>query len=205
MNPSPEQLKNLREEEAILVKSVEAHSSPIGVLKIDLAVRRCWDQWTKETSFTRRPGSERPLQTSLREDPQIIQHARVEPIASFAAIQTHTTPSLRPLCLLEPLLGAWLKDIWYHGVHYVCCQWHPATDTSIESGVTHDEIGLQRNGTRSSSAMNLDSTRAAMTIVFVSGSPAMNASILPSLNSHTPLLQLVLWYGVPLLTIHSHP
>ncbi|GFW68789.1 uncharacterized protein TNCV_3640031 [Trichonephila clavipes] len=25
------------------------------------------------------------------------------------------------LCLLEPYDGAWLKDIWDHSGHYVCC------------------------------------------------------------------------------------
>ncbi|GFU46348.1 transposable element Tcb2 transposase [Trichonephila clavipes] len=30
----------------------------------DCVVRRCWDQWIREISFTRRPGSERPRQTS---------------------------------------------------------------------------------------------------------------------------------------------
>lgn len=61
----------------------------------DFTVRRCWDQWTEETSFTRRPGSGRPRQTSRREDRHIIRHARVEPTASLAAIQTQAAPSLR--------------------------------------------------------------------------------------------------------------
>ncbi|GFX64830.1 transposable element Tcb2 transposase [Trichonephila clavipes] len=31
----------------------------------DCVVRRCWDQWIREMSFTRRQGSGRPLQTNL--------------------------------------------------------------------------------------------------------------------------------------------
>ncbi|GFV35533.1 transposable element Tcb2 transposase [Trichonephila clavipes] len=31
-------------------------------------VRRYWDQWIREMSFTQRPGSRRPRQTSRRED-----------------------------------------------------------------------------------------------------------------------------------------
>ncbi|GFX67924.1 transposable element Tcb2 transposase [Trichonephila clavipes] len=33
----------------------------------DCVLRRCWDQWIREMSFTRRPGSGRPRQTSRRE------------------------------------------------------------------------------------------------------------------------------------------
>ncbi|GFU24279.1 transposable element Tcb2 transposase, partial [Trichonephila clavipes] len=33
----------------------------------DCVVRRCWDQWIREMSFTPRPGSGRPRQTSGRE------------------------------------------------------------------------------------------------------------------------------------------
>ncbi|GFW82858.1 transposable element Tcb2 transposase [Trichonephila clavipes] len=34
----------------------------------DCVVKRCWDQWIREMSFTRRPGLGRPRQTSRRED-----------------------------------------------------------------------------------------------------------------------------------------
>ncbi|GFV88615.1 retrovirus-related Pol polyprotein from transposon TNT 1-94 [Trichonephila clavipes] len=37
----------------------------------DCVVKRCWNQWIREMSFTRRPGSERPRQTSRQEDPHI--------------------------------------------------------------------------------------------------------------------------------------
>ncbi|GFU66727.1 transposable element Tcb2 transposase [Trichonephila clavipes] len=53
----------------------------------DCVVRRCWDQWIREMSFTRRQGSGRPQQTSRREDRHIVRNARVQPTASWAAIQ----------------------------------------------------------------------------------------------------------------------
>ncbi|GFV96590.1 uncharacterized protein TNCV_3260541 [Trichonephila clavipes] len=37
----------------------------------DCVVRRCWEQWIREMSFTRRPGSESPRQTSRRKDRHI--------------------------------------------------------------------------------------------------------------------------------------
>lgn len=60
----------------------------------DCVVRRCWDQWTREMSCTRRPGSGRPRQTSRREDRHIVRNARVQPTASSAAIQAQVAPSL---------------------------------------------------------------------------------------------------------------
>ncbi|GFW39653.1 transposable element Tcb2 transposase [Trichonephila clavipes] len=41
-------------------------------------------------SFTRRPDSGRPRQTSRREDYHIVRNARVKPTASSAAIQAHS-------------------------------------------------------------------------------------------------------------------
>ncbi|GFS76133.1 transposable element Tcb2 transposase [Trichonephila clavipes] len=38
----------------------------------DLTVRRFWDQWTEETSFTRRPSSGLSRQTTRQEDRHII-------------------------------------------------------------------------------------------------------------------------------------
>ncbi|GFX10318.1 transposable element Tcb2 transposase [Trichonephila clavipes] len=52
---------------------------------------------------------------------------------------------------------------------------------SVWSSAAHEETGLQRNGTRSSLAMNPDSISAVMTVVFVCGDPGVNASILPLL------------------------
>ncbi|GFX03831.1 transposable element Tcb2 transposase [Trichonephila clavipes] len=43
-----------------------------------LTVRRCWDQWTEETSFTDQPSPGRPRQTSVREDHHIIRHAMLD-------------------------------------------------------------------------------------------------------------------------------
>ncbi|PRD36435.1 UNVERIFIED_CONTAM: hypothetical protein NCL1_08724 [Trichonephila clavipes] len=37
----------------------------------DCVVMRCWDQWMRVMSFTRRPGSGRLRQTSRREDRHI--------------------------------------------------------------------------------------------------------------------------------------
>ncbi|GFX46129.1 transposable element Tcb2 transposase [Trichonephila clavipes] len=58
----------------------------------DCVVRRCWDLWIRKMSFTRRPGSGRPRQTSRREDRHIVRNTRVQLIASSAAIQAQVVP-----------------------------------------------------------------------------------------------------------------
>ncbi|GFV97649.1 transposable element Tcb2 transposase [Trichonephila clavipes] len=76
----------------------------------DCVVRRCFDQWIREISFTRRPGSGSPRQTSRQED----RHNRVQPSASSATIQAQVTTSLgapvssrkRRRCLIEGHLGS---------------------------------------------------------------------------------------------------
>ncbi|GFX01651.1 transposable element Tcb2 transposase [Trichonephila clavipes] len=55
----------------------------------DCVVRKCLDQWIREMSFTRRPGSGRPRQTSHQEDCHIVRNAQVQPTTSSAAIQAY--------------------------------------------------------------------------------------------------------------------
>ncbi|PRD25954.1 UNVERIFIED_CONTAM: Transposable element Tcb2 transposase [Trichonephila clavipes] len=57
-------------------------------------VARCWDHCIREMSFTRRPGSGRPRQTSRREDRNIVRNTRVQPTASSAPIQAQIACSL---------------------------------------------------------------------------------------------------------------
>ncbi|GFT10772.1 uncharacterized protein TNCV_1944321 [Trichonephila clavipes] len=62
--------------------------------RCDCVVRRCWDQWILEMSFTRRPGSGRPSQTSRRVDRHFVRNARVRPPDSSANIQAQGAPLL---------------------------------------------------------------------------------------------------------------
>ncbi|GFU57859.1 transposable element Tcb2 transposase [Trichonephila clavipes] len=57
-------------------------------------VRRCWDQWIREMSFSRRPGEGYPGQNSRQEDHHIVRNARLQPTASSATIQPQVAPSL---------------------------------------------------------------------------------------------------------------
>ncbi|GFU93788.1 transposable element Tcb2 transposase [Trichonephila clavipes] len=68
----------------------------------DCVVRRCWDQWIQEMSFTRRSGSGCRQQTSRRED-RLIRPLRVLPLS----------PTHRRLRLeWRPALGNWTAAEW---------------------------------------------------------------------------------------------
>ncbi|GFT91534.1 transposable element Tcb2 transposase [Trichonephila clavipes] len=92
------QYKQLSHERGRILGMMEAGWSARRVARqlchSDCVVKRCWDQWIREISFSRRPGSRRPEQTSLREDRRIVRNARVQPTASSAAIQAQIAPSL---------------------------------------------------------------------------------------------------------------
>ncbi|GFU08007.1 transposable element Tcb2 transposase [Trichonephila clavipes] len=60
----------------------------------DCVVRKCWNQWIREISFTQRPGSGRPRQTGRREDRHIVRNVQLQPTASSAAIQAQVALSL---------------------------------------------------------------------------------------------------------------
>ncbi|GFT87559.1 hypothetical protein TNCV_3771761 [Trichonephila clavipes] len=50
------------------------------------------------------------------------------PTASSAAIQAQVALLLASPVSTQPYEGAWLKDIWDRGDHYVCClEAHPST------------------------------------------------------------------------------
>ncbi|GFS65333.1 HTH_Tnp_Tc3_2 domain-containing protein, partial [Trichonephila clavipes] len=134
-------------------------------------------------SFTRRPGSGRPRQTSRLEDHHIVRNARVQPTASSTTIQSQVAPSLG-----VPVSSRTIRRHLAEGHLGSRCPLRvlPLTPThrrSVWSGASHEETGLQLNGTRPSLAMNPDSISTVMKIVFVCGDPVMNTSILPLLYS----------------------
>ncbi|GFW16169.1 transposable element Tcb2 transposase [Trichonephila clavipes] len=123
-------------------------------------------------SFTRRPGSGRPRQTSRREVRHIVRNARVQPTASFAAIQAQVAHSLGTFVssrtiqrrLAERHLGSRcpLRVLPLTPTHR-----RPPIDASVWSGAAHEETGLQWNGTRSSLVTSLDSISTVMTQQYV--------------------------------------
>ncbi|GFV43103.1 transposable element Tcb2 transposase [Trichonephila clavipes] len=93
-----EQLSQFERRSIIGMLEVVWSARPLArqLCRSDCVVRKCGNQCIRGMSFTGRQGSGRSRQTSRQEDRHI-----------------------GPLCFLEPYEGAWLKDIWDRGAHYV--------------------------------------------------------------------------------------
>ncbi|GFS54898.1 transposable element Tcb2 transposase [Trichonephila clavipes] len=131
----------------------------------DCVERRCWDQWIREISFIRRPGSGRPRQTSRREDHHIGPVSSRTIRRRLAEGHLGSRPPLRVLPLTPTQLRLSLK-------------WCRAQGNWTEAEWNHVAFSDETR-------FNLSSD----TIVFVWGDPVVNASILPLLD--TPPSQLV--------------
>ncbi|GFX81316.1 transposable element Tcb2 transposase [Trichonephila clavipes] len=157
----------------------------------DCVMRRCCDQWIREMSFTRRPGSGCPRQTSRQKDPHILRNARVQPTASSAAIQAQVAlsrgapvssrtirrrlfeghlGSRRPLRVL-PLTPTRRR---------ICLEWCCA-----QGNWTAAEWKKVVFSYESRFILSSDDNRVRV------WRPGVNVSILPLLYSDTPLPQLV--------------
>ncbi|GFX95279.1 transposable element Tcb2 transposase [Trichonephila clavipes] len=156
----------------------------------------------REMSFTRIQGSGCPRQTSDREDRHMVRNVRLQPSASSDAIKAQVESSLG-----TPMSSQTIRrhlDEGHLGSR------HPLRLLLLTP--THQRLHLEwccarRNWTAAvwNQVVFSDESRfisAVMTIVC--GDPVVNASILPLLYSDTPLLQLVLWYGVSFPTLHGH-
>ncbi|GFV02347.1 uncharacterized protein TNCV_855691 [Trichonephila clavipes] len=67
----------------------------------DFVVKRCWDQWIRKMSFTRRPCSRRLRLTSRREDRHIVRNAREQLTASSVTIQAQVALSQGVPCVFS--------------------------------------------------------------------------------------------------------
>ncbi|GFX23242.1 transposable element Tcb1 transposase [Trichonephila clavipes] len=76
----------------------------------DCVVRRCWDQWIREMSFTRKSGSGCPRQTNRREDHHIRHTTPIAGVMVWGAIAYNTRS---PLVLIRGTMTAqrYVRDI----------------------------------------------------------------------------------------------
>ncbi|GFX49166.1 HTH_Tnp_Tc3_2 domain-containing protein [Trichonephila clavipes] len=140
-------------------------------------------------SFTRRPGSGRPRQTSRQEDRHIVRNARVQPTASPAAIKAQVASSIGAPVSSRTIRRRLAEG--HFGSRYPL-RVLPLTQNHRRLRLYWcRETGLQQNGTMTFLATTPDSISAVMTFMFVCGDPMMNASILLLLYSNIPLPQLV--------------
>ncbi|GFY31105.1 transposable element Tcb2 transposase [Trichonephila clavipes] len=157
----------------------------------DCVMRRCWHQWIREISFTRRPGSGRPRLTSHREHRNIVRNARIQPTASSSTFQAQVAPSLGTpvssqiirrrlaeghLALRRPLSVLPLTPT-HRRLRLGWCRARGNWTTADWNQIVYS------NGSR----FNLSSDNNRVHVC----SPVVTASILPLPYSDTPLPQLV--------------
>ncbi|GFS90504.1 HTH_Tnp_Tc3_2 domain-containing protein [Trichonephila clavipes] len=154
----------------------------------DCVVRRCWHQCIREMSFTRRPGSGCPRQTSRREDHHNVRNARVQPTASSVTLQAQVAPSLE-----APVSSRTIQRRLSEG-HLGSRR--PLRELLLTS--THQRLRLEWCRSRGNwtaaewnqfffSNADPDSISAVMTIVFLCGDSVVIASILHLFYSDTSL------------------
>ncbi|GFV16717.1 uncharacterized protein TNCV_4419041 [Trichonephila clavipes] len=103
-------------------------------------VSRCWDQWIREISFTRRPGSGRPQQTSRRKDHRIVRKRHVY----IQLLQRQTSRHTRGPCVFPIRRRLAERNLESRRPLHVL-----PIEASVWSGAIQEETGLQRNETRS--------------------------------------------------------
>ncbi|GFT71340.1 transposable element Tcb2 transposase [Trichonephila clavipes] len=153
----------------------------------DCVVRRRLGQWIRKID------SGRPRQASCREDHQIIKNARVQPTASWAAIQTQIAPSLGIPVSSRTIRKRLVEGHFRSRPHYMCCPRRPHMDESVLSGVAREETCLQWNGTTSplDSRFNLSSEDNRVCVCRPRGERLHSAFALQ--QQTTPTVNVMAW------------
>ncbi|GFX86323.1 transposable element Tcb2 transposase [Trichonephila clavipes] len=78
-----EQLSHLERRKIIGMMEAgwSARREPRQLDRSDCVMRRCWDQWIREMTFTRRAGSGHPRQISCRAECNIVRNGHAQPTA----------------------------------------------------------------------------------------------------------------------------
>ncbi|GFW66417.1 transposable element Tc1 transposase [Trichonephila clavipes] len=76
----------------------------------DCAVRNCWEQWTREGTHTRKPGSGATRKTGKREDRRIVRQALVDPTVTRSTIRADVGVVIVPQTISRHLAEANLKS-----------------------------------------------------------------------------------------------
>ncbi|GFW05897.1 HTH_Tnp_Tc3_2 domain-containing protein [Trichonephila clavipes] len=76
----------------------------------ECAVRKCWEQWTREGTHVRKTGSGATRKTTRREDQRILRQALVNPTVTRSTIRAHVGIAIVPQKISRHLAEANLKS-----------------------------------------------------------------------------------------------
>ncbi|GFY12971.1 transposable element Tc1 transposase [Trichonephila clavipes] len=80
------------------------------VNRSECAVRNCWEQWTREGTYTRKTGSGATRKTTRREDRRIVRQALVDPTVTRSMIRADVGVAIVPQTISRHLAEANLKS-----------------------------------------------------------------------------------------------
>ncbi|GFT15452.1 transposable element Tc1 transposase [Trichonephila clavipes] len=80
------------------------------VNRSECAVRNCWEQWTREGTHVRKPGSGATRKTTRRENRRIVRQALVDPTVTRSAIRADIGVEIVPQTISRHLAEANLKS-----------------------------------------------------------------------------------------------
>ncbi|GFT14413.1 uncharacterized protein TNCV_4003951 [Trichonephila clavipes] len=69
----------------------------------ECAVQNCWEQWTREGTHTRKPGSGATRKTTRREDQKIVRQAPVDPTVTRSTIRADVGVANVPQAISDTL------------------------------------------------------------------------------------------------------
>ncbi|GFT43913.1 transposable element Tc1 transposase [Trichonephila clavipes] len=76
----------------------------------ECAVRKCWEQWTREGTHARKTGSGATRKTGRREDRRILRQALVDPTVTRSTIRADVGVAIVPQTISRHLAEANLKS-----------------------------------------------------------------------------------------------
>ncbi|GFV19397.1 transposable element Tc1 transposase [Trichonephila clavipes] len=76
----------------------------------ECAVRNCWEQWTREGTHARKPGSGATTKTTRRENRRIVRQALVDPTVTRSTIRADVGIAIVPQTISRHLVEANLKS-----------------------------------------------------------------------------------------------
>ncbi|GFX33407.1 uncharacterized protein TNCV_4122411 [Trichonephila clavipes] len=80
------------------------------------SVRNCWEQWTREGTHARKPGSGVTRKTTRREDRRIVRQALVDPTGTRLTIRADVGVAIVPQTISRNLAEVNLKSKSMHSL-----------------------------------------------------------------------------------------
>ncbi|GFV60417.1 HTH_Tnp_Tc3_2 domain-containing protein [Trichonephila clavipes] len=118
----------------------------------DCAVRKCWEQWTREGTHARKTGSGVTRKTTRREDQRIVWQALVDPTVTLSTIRADVGVAIVQQTISRHLAEANVES----KRHFHATPFNTGKiGNCVYSGANPDQCGMSQIGKRLCLVMNL--------------------------------------------------